>query len=123
MGPSKAKIKRDVHLRIDHGPKPSDFHYHATCNEKPIDDPKHLKLDHGDTVTFESPNSFSLRFVKSPFKEPQKTVLQATSAGDGWTLPATVRDQVKYGEWYHYTVVMGDFSTDDPEIIIEQVNT
>ena len=79
-------------------------------------------MDRGETVTFESADTFSLRFVESPFKQPEKTVLPAKSTGDGWAVSAVVRDDAVYHHKYHYTVIMGDCSTDDPEIIIEQVN-
>jgi hypothetical protein len=108
-------------MKIEHGPKPTDFHYHAYANGTPIDNPKELKLDKGESILFESPDKLSLRFSKSPFVPAKNTSLNSTWNGNAWTIPAVVGDHAVYGTWYHYTVTLGDSSTDDPEIIIEQL--
>jgi len=108
-----------VHLRIDH-PNPTDFHYCATVGRKNIEKPKELRLHRGDSVTFENADNFILRFRESPFDNPERTVLYATSNRSEWTLTARVRETALFDHWYHYTVIMGDNSTDDPEIIIER---
>lgn len=119
MGPKTAKTQpRHVHMNVEHGPNPRDFYYHATSNGAAIDNPKKLKLHHDESITFESPHQLTLRFRKSPFENPEKTVLDATQTGSAWRIEARVSKDAAVGQ-YHYTVIMADSSTDDPEIIID----
>jgi hypothetical protein len=104
-------------MKIEHGPNPIDFRYHASANGKPIDNPRLLKLDRGEFITFESPHELTLRFRESPFENPA-TVLDAIQSGSVWTISARVRSNAVYHRHYHYTVIDGT-SADDPEIIIE----
>ena len=120
MSPTKAKHRpRHMHLRIEH-PNAIDFHYHVLEKEDLLGKPKELQLDRGEQITFESDQEFTLRFAESPFIPAERTVLHGTSSGTTYTVSAKVRDDAVYHHWYHYTVIMGDHSTDDPEIVIEQ---
>lgn len=120
MSPAKHRVEpQHVRLTINH-PNSKDFYYSATVGKTNIDKPKELRVHRGDSVTFENPDNFILRFRESPFDNPEKTVLYAVSNGREWTVTARVRETAVLDHWYHYTVIMGDCSTDDPEIIIER---
>ena len=126
MGPTQAKPKpRRVHLSIEQDPKTKKFQYSAHANGNAIPKPKHLKLYFGESITFESSNSFYLSFPESPFEPAGNTVLHAKPAGTTWAVPASIRDDAEHHKHYPYTVYMvtdSDNSMDDPEILLEQVS-
>ena len=109
---------RHVLLTINH-PNSKDFYY-TVIGGGENGKPEELRVRRGDSIKFVSKNEFILRFAESPFDDPEKTVLHGLKDGDEYTKTACVRQDAILGHWYHYTVIMGDNSTDDPEIIIER---
>ncbi len=115
---SAPALAKYANLRIDH--HGTDFKYSATLGTNKIDQPEELRVHRGDLIIFESEDEFVLRFTESPFDKPEKTVLHGIHTGSEWSISARVRDDAILGHRYHYTVIVGDNSTDDPEIIIER---